>query len=76
LVRWFVRWIVGSLVRSFSVAVILGKEFMRALQKTEVPFDRPFLEDLAVNFGIGFTDDPRIAQTIVANSGDDEWADD
>jgi hypothetical protein len=64
------------LVRSFSAAVILGKEFVRALQKTEVPFDRPFLEDLAANFGIGFTDHHRIAQTIVTNSGDDGWADD
>ena len=56
-------------------AEALGKELTRALKKTGVPIDRPLVEDLTVNFGIGLTDDPRIAQLIVANSENDEWAD-
>ena len=58
-----------------SAAETLGKELARALKKTGVPIDRPLLEDLTVNFDIGLTDDPRIAQLIVANSENDEWAD-
>ena len=58
-----------------SAAEPLGKDLVRAFKKTGVPIDRPLLEDLTVNFGIGLTDDPRIAQLIVANSETDEWAD-
>ena len=56
-------------------AEILGKELVRALQKTEVPLDRPLLEDLTVNFGIGLADDPRIARMMVETISNDEWAD-
>ena len=61
--------------QGLMAAEALGKELTRALKKTGVPIDRPLVEDLTVNFGIGLADDPRIAQMMVATSEDDEWAD-
>ena len=58
-----------------TAAEALGNKLTRALKKTGVPIDRPLVDDLTVNFGIGLADDPRIARMMVATSEDDEWAD-
>ena len=56
-------------------AEALGKELTRALKKTGVLIDRPLVDDLTVNFGIGLADDHAIARMMVETISNDEWAD-